>query len=186
MDRPYGTLEARIYDPAEDMLKIEGADRVDAAPTSSAGGPMARVVRAEALSIASRDFVEAACSMGASRTRVLVRHVVPNILTPALVVALVGSRVILFGGEPVVPRSGRPRGDELGLPPQQRPGLSGHGLVDGGVPGGGHRGGRDRAEPAERGGDRPARPRDGPTGWALRRPVARFPFGGGPSAGDAD
>ncbi len=58
---------------------------------------LARVVRAEALSVVEREFIEAARSLGASRTRVLLRHVVPNILPSALVVvALVGARVILL------------------------------------------------------------------------------------------
>ena len=58
---------------------------------------VARVVRADALSIVQREFVGAARSFGASALRVVVRHVVPNILPPALVVvAVTGSRVILL------------------------------------------------------------------------------------------
>lgn len=58
---------------------------------------LARVVRAEALSLRNRDFVEAARSSGASRARIVARHFVPNVLPSALVViALVGSRVILL------------------------------------------------------------------------------------------
>jgi peptide/nickel transport system permease protein len=46
----------------------------------------ARVVRAEVLSLAARDFVSAARAMGASPARVLLRHVLPGVL-PATAVA---------------------------------------------------------------------------------------------------
>jgi peptide/nickel transport system permease protein len=58
---------------------------------------LARVVRAETLSLRERAFVEAARAAGAGDLRVLVRHVVPNIVPGAAVVlALVGSRVVLL------------------------------------------------------------------------------------------
>ncbi|MDQ3573698.1 MAG: ABC transporter permease [Actinomycetota bacterium] len=58
---------------------------------------LARVVRAESLSLRRREFVDAARSMGASDGRILVRHILPNILPSAVVVAsLLGSRVILI------------------------------------------------------------------------------------------
>jgi peptide/nickel transport system permease protein len=47
----------------------------------------ARVARAEAMRHASSDFVLAARSMGASRTRILLHHIFPNALTPLIVVA---------------------------------------------------------------------------------------------------
>ncbi len=57
---------------------------------------LARVVRADALSLRSREYVQAARSFGASAPRILVRHVVPNLLPSALVViSLNASRVIL-------------------------------------------------------------------------------------------
>lgn len=58
---------------------------------------LARVVRAEALSLRERQFVEAARSLGASNTRILVRHILPNVV-PAVVVmiALLASRIILL------------------------------------------------------------------------------------------
>jgi len=46
----------------------------------------ARVVRAEVLSLAARDFVSAARAIGASPARVLIRHVLPGVL-PATAVA---------------------------------------------------------------------------------------------------
>lgn len=58
---------------------------------------LARVVRAETLSLREREFMEAARSSGASDTRIILTHVLPNILPGAVVVmALVGSRVILI------------------------------------------------------------------------------------------
>lgn len=58
---------------------------------------LARVVRAETLSLREREFVDAARSSGASEVRIILRHVVPNVLPSAVVVvALVGSRVVLI------------------------------------------------------------------------------------------
>jgi len=58
---------------------------------------LARVVRADVLSVRDRDYVEAARSIGASDRRIVVRHVLPNVLPTALVViALTGSRIILL------------------------------------------------------------------------------------------
>jgi peptide/nickel transport system permease protein len=58
---------------------------------------LARVVRAETLSLGSREFVDAARSMGASEARLLFRHIIPNVLPSAAVVsALTASRVILL------------------------------------------------------------------------------------------
>jgi ABC-type dipeptide/oligopeptide/nickel transport system permease subunit len=45
----------------------------------------ARIVRAATLSLAGRDFVEAARALGAGRTRIVLRHLLPN-LTPILIV----------------------------------------------------------------------------------------------------
>ena len=58
---------------------------------------LARVVRAESLSVRQREFVQAARAVGASDARVIVRHVLPNVFPAALVViALMGSRVIVL------------------------------------------------------------------------------------------
>ncbi|WP_022797872.1 ABC transporter permease [Thermus islandicus] len=48
----------------------------------------ARVVRGEVLRVRALDFVEAARAMGASHTRIIVRHILPNSLTAATVVAV--------------------------------------------------------------------------------------------------
>lgn len=58
---------------------------------------LARVVRADALSMRERQFVEAARSLGATNTRILVRHILPNLVPAAVVViALLASRIILL------------------------------------------------------------------------------------------
>ena len=45
-----------------------------------------RVARGQALSLRSREFVDAARSLGARHTRIIVRHIVPNLLPSALVI----------------------------------------------------------------------------------------------------
>lgn len=47
----------------------------------------ARIIRAQVLTVREREFVQAALAMGAGHTRVMLRHILPNVLTPALVVA---------------------------------------------------------------------------------------------------
>jgi len=51
---------------------------------------VARVVRAEALSISRRDFVLAARALGATRTRLIIRHVAPNVMPIIVVMAALG------------------------------------------------------------------------------------------------
>ena len=56
----------------------------------------ARIVRGETLSLATREFVEAARALGAPDSHVLWRHVVPNVLPPVIVVATFSvARVII-------------------------------------------------------------------------------------------
>ncbi|WP_103933742.1 ABC transporter permease [Bryocella elongata] len=50
----------------------------------------ARLVRAQVMSMKEREFVAAARSLGASDLRLLLRHILPNILQPLLVQAAVG------------------------------------------------------------------------------------------------
>jgi peptide/nickel transport system permease protein len=51
---------------------------------------VARLVRAEVLSLKSRDFVSAARVLGASDLRIIFRHILPNALSPVLVSATLG------------------------------------------------------------------------------------------------
>ena len=50
----------------------------------------ARLVRAQVMAIKEREFVEAARALGASDIRVVVRHILPNIVQPVLVQAAIG------------------------------------------------------------------------------------------------
>lgn len=58
---------------------------------------MARIVRAQTLSLKSRDFVRAARSLGLSARAILTRHILPNTLSPIAVAAtLLVPKVILL------------------------------------------------------------------------------------------
>jgi peptide/nickel transport system permease protein len=50
----------------------------------------ARLVRGQVLAIKQRDFVQAARSLGAGDLRLMLRHILPNIIQPLLVQAAVG------------------------------------------------------------------------------------------------
>ncbi len=52
--------------------------------------PVARLVRASVLSLKNKEFVEAARAVGGTDRRILVKHVLPNVLSPVLVAATVG------------------------------------------------------------------------------------------------
>ena len=79
--------------------------------------PVARLVRAQFLSLREKEFVEAARALGASRLRQVVRHLLPNALGPVIVAGTieVASAIILestlsflgLGFPPDVPTWGR-------------------------------------------------------------------------------
>ncbi len=48
--------------------------------------PYCRVSRGQALSLRTRDFVDAARSLGASDTRIVVKHILPNLMQAAMVI----------------------------------------------------------------------------------------------------
>jgi peptide/nickel transport system permease protein len=51
-----------------------------------AGWPyMARIIRGQVLSIREKEFIEAARSLGASDTRIIFRHILPNLVAPIIV-----------------------------------------------------------------------------------------------------
>lgn len=52
--------------------------------------PTARLVRGEVLSLKQQEFVTAAISIGAPGRRILMRHILPNVLSPILVSATLG------------------------------------------------------------------------------------------------
>ena len=51
--------------------------------------PVARLVRAQFLSLREKEFVEAARALGASRRRLVLRHILPNALGPVIVAATI-------------------------------------------------------------------------------------------------
>ena len=57
----------------------------------------ARVVRADVMSVREREFVFAARALGATNSRIIARHVLPNVLGPVIVIGTlsVGSIIIL-------------------------------------------------------------------------------------------
>jgi len=77
---------------------------------------IARVVRGEVLSLSEREFVEAARAGGLSTSRIMWRHLFPNILAPALVlasyyvaVAIIAEAALSFiglGAQPPTPSLG--------------------------------------------------------------------------------
>jgi peptide/nickel transport system permease protein len=79
--------------------------------------PVARLVRAQFLSLREKEFVEAARALGASRVRQVVRHILPNALGPVIVagtidvaVAIIAESTLSFlglGFPPDIPTWGR-------------------------------------------------------------------------------
>jgi peptide/nickel transport system permease protein len=76
----------------------------------------ARLARGQLISLRRREFVEAAHSIGASRTRILLRHLLPNAMAPLLIqasfdmgsaiIAAAGLSFIGFGAQPPTPEWG--------------------------------------------------------------------------------
>lgn len=76
----------------------------------------ARVIRGEVLSLREQEYIQAAKAIGASDARVLVRHVLPNIVAPTLVmasyyvalaiIAEAGLSFIGMGAQPPLPSLG--------------------------------------------------------------------------------
>jgi len=56
----------------------------------------ARVVRGATLSVKEKDFVEGARAAGAGHARILVRHILPNILPPVVVMATVNVSTLIL------------------------------------------------------------------------------------------
>jgi peptide/nickel transport system permease protein len=52
--------------------------------------PVARLVRASFLSLKQKEFVEAARAVGDSDGRIIMKHIIPNVLSPVLVAATIG------------------------------------------------------------------------------------------------
>ncbi len=60
----------------------------------------ARIVRGDVLSLREREFIEAARALGFSRKRIILRHVIPNVLAPVIVAATLamGNVIVLEAG----------------------------------------------------------------------------------------
>jgi peptide/nickel transport system permease protein len=60
----------------------------------------ARIVRGEVLSLREREFIEASRALGFSRRRIILRHVIPNVLSPVIVAATlaIGNVIVLEAG----------------------------------------------------------------------------------------
>jgi peptide/nickel transport system permease protein len=56
----------------------------------------ARVVRGATLSVKEKDFVEGARAMGAGHARIVLRHILPNILPPVVVIATVNVSTLIL------------------------------------------------------------------------------------------
>jgi oligopeptide transport system permease protein len=58
---------------------------------------MARIVRGQTLSIRRREFIEAAVASGAGTARIIIRHIIPNVIGPVIVYAtLTVPQIIMF------------------------------------------------------------------------------------------
>lgn len=60
----------------------------------------ARIVRGEVLSLREREFIAAARALGMGRARIILRHLVPNVLAPVIVAATlgIGNTIVLEAG----------------------------------------------------------------------------------------
>jgi peptide/nickel transport system permease protein len=59
--------------------------------------PYARIVRGQVLSAKSQEYVIAAQAIGARDAVVLFRHVLPNVVTPAIIIATFGVAAAIIG-----------------------------------------------------------------------------------------
>jgi peptide/nickel transport system permease protein len=59
-----------------------------------------RIVRGDVLSLREREFIQAANALGMSRRRVILRHLIPNVLAPVIVTATlgIGNTIVLEAG----------------------------------------------------------------------------------------
>jgi peptide/nickel transport system permease protein len=59
-----------------------------------------RIVRGEVLSLREREYIQAARALGMSRTRIIFRHLIPNVLAPVIVTATlgIGNTIVMEAG----------------------------------------------------------------------------------------
>jgi ABC-type dipeptide/oligopeptide/nickel transport system permease subunit len=85
-----GTLGARDAGPFQSLQLVVLALGLTGWP------PLARLVRGQVLSLRKREFVEAAESLGASPGRILVRHILPNLVSPVIVAVTVDTAGVVL------------------------------------------------------------------------------------------
>jgi oligopeptide transport system permease protein len=77
----FGTTARELYGATGRLLLVAGALSLVSWPL------MARLVRSETLSIKSREFILASTALGASSTRLILRHILPNVAWLIIVAA---------------------------------------------------------------------------------------------------
>ena len=96
--------------------------------------PVARLVRGEVLSLRTREYVQAAIVTGQTNSWIIWREILPNALSPVIVLAsLMVATAILLESSSVVSRPRRSQSDVVGLHGRRRPHRDPPGLVDHGV-----------------------------------------------------
>lgn len=85
-----GTLGARDAGPFQSLQLVVLALGLTGWP------PLARLVRGQVLSLRKREFVEAAESLGASPGRIVVRHILPNLVSPVIVAVTVDTAGVVL------------------------------------------------------------------------------------------
>ena len=70
--------------------------------------PVARLVRAQFLSLREKEFVEAARALGASTTRTVTRHILPNAMGPVIVAGTIDVAAAIMPNRRFPPRPGLP------------------------------------------------------------------------------
>ena len=122
-----------------------------------------RLVRGQAASVAGRPYVEACRALGIPSWRILLRHVLPNSVTPVIVqVSLdVGGVILTASALSFLGLGAQDPTPDWGLMVAEGPELLHHPVVAGDVPRPGHPAHRARVQPARRRPARRARPAKG-------------------------
>ena len=85
-----GTLGAKDAGPWQSLQLVVIALGLTGWP------PLARLVRGQVLSLRRREFVEASESLGASPGRILIRHILPNLISPIIVAVTVDAAGVVL------------------------------------------------------------------------------------------
>ena len=88
-DRPEVVVWAATTTARRRHRGADQAELLARAVARQLGAPAARLVRAQFLSLREKEFVEAARALGASRTRQVMQHILPNALGPVIVAATI-------------------------------------------------------------------------------------------------